>query len=207
MLNAGRAITPLLEDARVVDRWGEPSALAELSIGGLAGHLVRALETIEVYLDEPEPPDEGLIDASVYFAGGTSAPIDLDNPAQRAIRERGEQAGAVGPAALAADHQARIGRLATRLASEPATRRVTVMRGAARMTLDAYLPTRLVEITVHADDLAVSVGADTPPFGSDVMAAVIDVLVGTARHRYGDLAVIRAMTRRERDEQQALRVL
>ena len=207
MLNAGRAITPLLEDARVVDRWGEPSALAELSIGGLAGHLVRALETIEVYLDEPEPPDEGLIDASVYFAGGTSAPIDLDNPAQRAIRERGEQAGAVGPAALAADHQARIGRLATRFASEPSERRLVVMGGAVRIRLDDYLPTRLVEITVHADDLAVSVGADTPRFSADVLSIAIDVLVGTARHRHGDLAVLRALTRRERDAVDALRVL
>lgn len=207
MLDAGRAITPLLGDARVVDRWGEPSALPELTIGGLAGHLVRALETIEVYLDEPEPPDDGLVDASEYFAGGPSAPIDLDNPEQRAIRERGEQAGAVGPAALVADHQARIGRLATRFASEPSERRLVVMGGAVRIRLDDYLPTRLVEMIVHADDLAVSVGADTTPFGSDVMAVVIDVLVGTARHRHGDLAVIRAMTRRERDEQQALRVL
>jgi len=33
------------------------------------------------------------------------------------------------------------------------------------------------------------------------------VLVGVARIRHGDLAVLRALTRRERDQAQALRVL
>ena len=45
-LATGRAIVPLLEDERVALRWSEPSALAMLSVGGLAGHLARALDTV-----------------------------------------------------------------------------------------------------------------------------------------------------------------
>jgi hypothetical protein len=35
----------------------------------------------------------------------------------------------------------------------------------------------------------------------------VTVLVGAARHRHGDAAVLRALTRRERDDVGALRVL
>jgi len=75
------------------------------------------------------------------------------------------------------------------------------------MTLDDYLPTRIVEIVVHADDLAVSVGAPPVPFPADVVDVVVDVLVRTARVTHGDLAVVRALSRRERDAADALRVL
>jgi hypothetical protein len=75
------------------------------------------------------------------------------------------------------------------------------------MLLDDYLPTRLVETVVHADDLAVSTGAARVDFDPRAFDVVIDVLVGTARGRHGDLAVVRALTRRERDDVEALRVL
>ena len=124
VLEAGDALTTLLADERVVRRWSEPSALPMLSIGGLAGHLVRALETIETYLDEPEPPDEDLLTAGAYFARGLDANPDLDAPTHRGIRERGEQAASVGPATLLAEHVARLDRLAARLDSESPERRL-----------------------------------------------------------------------------------
>ena len=206
MLDAGRAITPLLADERVAARWAEPSALALLSVGGLAGHLVRALETIETYLDEPEPPDDGLVSPSEYWLVALRAAGDLQSPMHTGVRQRGEEAAAAGPVALVEEHRARLERLAARFDAEPPTRRVLVVRGTVRMRLDDYLPTRLVEIAVHADDLATSVGAALPELG-DVLAIAIDVLVGTAVLGHGPLAVLRALTRRERDDVEALRVL
>lgn len=206
VLSAAEAVTPLLADERVAAAWSQPSALAELSVGGLAGHLTRATWAIEAHLVEPEPPDEGLVHPTAYF-GPKAASTALDDDAQRAIRERAEAAGAIGPEALAAEHRARIVRLRERLAAEPATRRVSVMGGTARMLLDDYLPTRLIETVVHGDDLAASVGAEPSAFSPEVLAVVIGTLVGTAVTRHGQLAVIRAMTRRERDAVEALRVL
>lgn len=203
---AAHAITPLLGNERVAERWPEPSALAGMTIGGLAGHLSRAVETIESSLAEPEPAADDLHTASTYFVAALSMAGDLQGPLHTGIRERAEAAGAVGPQALLTEHRARLDRVADLLETAPATRRVTVLRGAARMTLDEYLPTRLVEIVVHADDLAVSVGATTPAFDPAAMRVVIDVLVGTASAGHGDLAVIRAMARRERGELEALRV-
>jgi hypothetical protein len=206
VVDAARAITPLLSDERVAARWTEPSALPLLTVGGLAGHLARALETIETYVAETEPPADDLITPGAYWVTGLSMAGDIDGPMHTGVRARGEAAGSVGPVALVAEYEARLERVAALLASEPPTRRVTVMRGTARMLLDDYLPTRIVEMVVHADDLAVSVGAETPDLG-DAARIAIDVLVETARVAHGDVAVIRALTRRERDSVEALRVL
>jgi hypothetical protein len=59
---------------------------------------------------------------------------------------------------------------------------------------------------VHIDDLAVSVEVDTPQLPTAALDHAIDALVSTARHRHGDLSVLRALSRRERDELNALRV-
>jgi hypothetical protein len=75
------------------------------------------------------------------------------------------------------------------------------------MTLDEYLRTRVVELVVHADDLAASVGVEPVPPQPATTAVAIDVLVGVARIRHGDMAVLRALARRERDTVRALRVL
>jgi len=205
-LATARAIVPLLEDERVAARWSEPSALAMLSVGGLAGHLARALDTVEIYLDEPEPPDEGLISPTEYWIAALGSAGDLQGPMHTGVRERGEEAGKKGPVALVAGLREQLERLTTRLETERPDRRVTVMRGMARMTLDDYLPTRIVEMTVHADDLAASVGADAPDLG-EALDIAIDVLVATATASKGKAAVLRALTRRERDAVEALRVL
>jgi hypothetical protein len=59
---------------------------------------------------------------------------------------------------------------------------------------------------VHADDLAVSVGTDLPTLPPAALQIAISTLVDVARQRHGDLAVLRALSRRERDTLGALRV-
>lgn len=97
--------------------------------------------------------------------------------------------------------------LRARLAEEPAGRRVAVAhRPGKELVLDEYLRTRLVEIAVHTEDLALSVGvAVRSPEAAVSMA--IDLLVAAAVERHGDEAVLRALMRRERDLVEALRVL
>lgn len=57
---------------------------------------------------------------------------------------------------------------------------------------------RMLELVVHADDLAISVGIRTPEFPAEVFAPVRDLLVRLAVRRHGQSAVISALTRRER---------
>ncbi|MDQ1445013.1 MAG: hypothetical protein QOI20_1477 [Acidimicrobiaceae bacterium] len=189
-------------------RWHEPSALAEFSVRGLSGHLVRAAGSVDAYLDREEPPDHDVVDQVRYYAAavGRSEKFDVDAPLHQAIRQRGEDAASGGWEALRADFEALITSMTTRLADEPATRRVRVYQDLV-ITLDDYLVTRLIELVVHIDDLCVSVGVEPPPLPAPAMDAAIATLVGIARVQRGDLAVLRALTRRERAHEGVLHVL
>jgi hypothetical protein len=63
----------------------------------------------------------------------------------------------------------------------------------------AYLATRVVELVVHADDLACSVDLEARPPQAAIEIA-IQTMVDAARLVHGDVAVLRALTRRERTE-------
>ena len=60
--------------------------------------------------------------------------------------------------------------------------------------------TRMLEIVVHADDLAISLDIPTPEFPAEVFIPVRDLLVRLAVKRHGQSAVISALTRRERTQ-------
>ncbi|CAM5316482.1 hypothetical protein [Streptomyces afghaniensis 772] [Streptomyces afghaniensis] len=204
-LHAAERAVELLGTEQVARCWKDESVLAGMSVGGLAGHLARSVLQVEWFLDgkvlgaEPVSPVR-------YYARlvGTSKPESALNVG---VRARSEETAAAGPDAVA--EQARVAweRLTRRLSTEPADRRVEVLhRPGEEMLLDGYLQTRCVELAVHIEDLALSVGSDRRAPG-DAVAVAVDVLVAAARDRHGDQAVLHALARRERDVDQALRVL
>ncbi len=198
------AVRTLLADERLRASWDEPSALAALTNGALAAHLARAALVVTPYLDGP-PPEGPLADASEYFAR-LSPPPDHDDALNRGLRDRANDGAAGGPDAVLAAFDDALGALRERFATEPPDRTLRVAADIP-MRLDDYLVTRVLEMVVHGDDLAVSIGAPPPEFPSAATGATIDCLVGVARIRHGDLAVVRALARRERDTPAALRVI
>jgi uncharacterized protein (TIGR03083 family) len=194
----------VLAAPEVTTAWDEPSALAEFRVRGLAGHLTRAGTLVEQYLDAGVPEQTlPVADAAEYYLVAALA-SDVDDPMNTAIRERGEAEAGVGPAALVEQFDAAVAGLVPRLAALPDDARIAVTAGML-LPLDEYLVTRIVELITHTDDLAVSVGRPTPE--PDPVAATLAVhcLVSLARRRHGDMAVVRALTRRERDTVEALR--
>ena len=188
----------------VGQRWEQESALRGFAVSGLAGHLARAILQVEWYLDA-ELPDAQLINASQYYAGLTG----LDRPDSElnvGIRHRGEETASGGPDALARQTEAALARLRVRLPAEPSDRRVGAALGWV-LLLDEYLKTRVVEMTVHIDDLASSVGLPPPELPAEAYDVAIDTLVGVATLRHGHLAVLRALSRRERQGPEILQVL
>jgi hypothetical protein len=204
-LQAAESAVHLLATEQVARCWETESALPGMSVGGLAGHLARSVLQVEWFLDgqvlgaEPVSPVR-------YYARlvGTSVP---DSALNVGVRARSEETAAAGPAAVAEQARAAWERLAQRLDEEPADRRVAILhRPGEEMLLDGYLQTRCVELAVHLDDLALSVG-DRRQAPDAALAVAVDVLVAAARDRHGDQAVLHALARRERDVAQALRVL
>ena len=201
-LGSYRAVGPLLRSVEVARSWDSASALLGFSVRGLAGHLVRAGGGVLHYVGETEPRGEEPIEAPAYYA---TVLARMDDDAHRDVIARGEANAAEGPEALAASHRVTTERLEEVLARVPDGRLVRVFADLV-MQLDDYLVTRLVEVLVHGDDLAVSVGAATPPADPRAAGMAIGHLVEVARLRHGDRAVLTALSRRERDDLEALRV-
>ncbi|MBW3557995.1 MAG: maleylpyruvate isomerase N-terminal domain-containing protein [Actinobacteria bacterium] len=194
----------LLSRRELGDRWTQPSVLTELEVGELAAHLARAILQVEWFLDMPEP-DPPVITAAEYFrpmvdSGDSSAQVNVG------IRERARTTAAGGWARLYLDASRVQDRLGERLQETPPERRVLAFAGRA-LLVDEYLKTRLVEMTIHIDDLARSLDVPAPALPEHATAVAIAVLVDTARARHGDRAILHALARRERDETNALRVL
>ncbi len=204
-LDTATAVRALLAVPAIEDRWELPSALELMTVGDLTGHLVRAVTTVGRYLDSPAA-DGPLLDAPGYLMSVDGLDGDITSELHRGIRARAAEEAREGPAAARDTWDRTLADLRTRLGREPTDRRVAVLGGRA-MALDDYLVTRLLELVVHADDLAASLDVAPPEFPPAATEAVIDCLLEVARRRHGDLAVVRAFTRRERDVAEALRVL
>ena len=115
-------------------------------------------------------------------------------------RSTDDAEAALGAAALA-DRSAEALETARRLLAAGTARDVVLIPWQGwSLRRDDFLLTRMLEIVVHADDLAQSVGLRTPEFPAEVFAPVRDLLVRLAVERYGQSAVISALTRSERTE-------
>ena len=202
-LEAAVTAVELLGRPELAAQWDSPSALAELRTAGLAGHLLRGILTVEHYLDEAQPSEPPISAAAYYSSLGLSP--DPDDPTNRQVRERGELEAGAGAVDLALRASLATDRLLARLPAEPPERCVRVIGGLV-LRLDDYLATRVVELCLHFDDLAVSLGLEVE-LPAQAAELAIETLLDVARSRHGDLAVLRALARRERDEVEALRVI
>ncbi len=203
-LDVGRAV---LAGGEVAERWEQPSALELMTVGTLAGHLTRAVTSVNAYLDrDPPDPMTQLLDAPGYVSSIDGLRDEITSSLHQAIRKRSEDEAVIGHIALVERWDEQVADLRERLDSEPSTRTLAALDGRA-MLLDDYLVTRMMELVIHTDDLAVSVGLASPNFDGAAVGIVIECLVETARRRHGDRGVLMALSRRERDVDEALRVL
>lgn len=139
--------------AEVGDRWDAPG-LGEWDIRALVGHTTRALLTVETYLATPAAAVEVESAVAYYLASNAIA-------AGPAVAQRGRDAGqALGadPVAAVAEIAARVLPLVDGLTGEELP---TTIGGGMRLA--DYLPTRILELTVHTADLATALGLSVEP--------------------------------------------
>jgi hypothetical protein len=196
-LTTATATAELLAAPEVSAAWYEPSALPEFSVHGLAGHLAGQVFFVSEALDGPLPTEE-TISIHDYYARAGWIGSDLDDEFNTGIRTKGEKDAADGPALLAARVADAVAELRTRLPSAPARPVRRANWGPFSLTLDDFVTTRLLELTVHNDDLACSVGVPTPELPAEAVETVVDVLSRIALRRHGATSVLRGLTRAER---------
>lgn len=197
-LTAASISLRLTRRPEVSDYWREPSALPEMSVGALACHLGR--QTVRAAELLPAPTDVPPLDcADAHYRRAawvtTTSPDDPPND-----RSTDDAEAALGPSAL--DDRVAKGLETVRalLASGDARAVVLIPWQGWSLRRDDFLLTRLLEIVVHAADLAVSVGVGTPEFPDEVFAPVRDLLVRLAVERHGQSAVISTLSRSERSQ-------
>ncbi len=198
-LEAADAFAAVVDDPAPAEAWTKPSALPGYTVGGIVGHVNVAVGWLEPLLQVAVPADARPIRPGRYYAGMKLVPSEADrNPLHDVVRQMSENTAAHGHEANLAHFRALIERLGAALAGQPDDRLLDlrpVIPAYAR--LDDFLHTRIVELVVHADDLAASVGTAVA-FPAAAATAAIDTLVTTARAAHGDIAVLRALARRER---------
>jgi hypothetical protein len=194
VVEAVEAAATLIGSDEVAARWHEPSALAGMTVGALAAHLVRAAGATLAYLDRTDAtarPGGALLTPVTYFHAA------IDSPIHERIKEVSASEAAAGPAELAGHCTRVASAMRSRFADEPVERLVAAL-GGRMLSLDDFCRTRLIEVLFHLDDLAASVGVPCPETSVESRTIVIDILVGIARMQHGDWEVLHALAREER---------
>jgi hypothetical protein len=194
-LDAARYAGDVLESPAVAAAWTRDSALPRMTVGAVAGHLYLVVRRVDQHLDEPEPIAADPAVIAPYQWMRVERPEDLDREDHRVVRADGDHVAKRGWDSVETSYTARVDKVAARLAAH-CPRNVALATGV--MDFASYLATRVVELLVHADDLAVSVGLTPSAPPADAATVAIELLVDAARSIYGDLDVLRSLTRAER---------
>ncbi|MDP9868603.1 MULTISPECIES: maleylpyruvate isomerase N-terminal domain-containing protein [Streptosporangium] len=196
-LFTARSAADLLRDPAVAAAWSRPSALPEFSVAGLAGHLAYQILAIPPLLTSPVPQEE-TVALLEHYSRVRWIGASLDDDINVRIRQGGQEVSAEGHAALVTRVDLALEELDGSLVS--ATNRPVRISlwGPWSLTLDDMLITRMMELAVHSDDLAVSVGVETPTLPPSAVDTVIGLLVRLAVRRHGPTGVLRALSRAER---------
>lgn len=187
----------VVASAEVAATWDEASALTGYTVGGLAGHLARAVLTVPRYLESAGSSQAPMVDAAGYFATVLGDHDPVASELHAGVRSRSVAEAEEGPVALVGRMREARQQLAATLDDALLARQVQVLQG-LEMTVAGYLETRLVELVIHLDDLTVSVGREPPTVPPDALACVAGVLGRTAALRAGGWATIRSLSRAER---------
>jgi hypothetical protein len=185
----------------VREAWGQESACAGMTVGGLTHHLLKqAGNTVMGLRAAPDAAPDGapVIALQEHYARAAWVEAGPDDEANVSIREGDNEAAGVGPDVVlelgrewAAELPGLLG-----AARQPDT--IYIPWQGWSLSTEDFLTTRMMEMVVHGDDLAASVGVDTPTYPRAVIGPVLELLTGVAVNRHGQTAVVRGLSRPQR---------
>ncbi|PPK67074.1 maleylpyruvate isomerase N-terminal domain-containing protein [Actinokineospora auranticolor] len=202
LIATARVAGTLLRDPAVAAAWDRPSALPEFGVSGLCGHVANQVLLVPALLaaDRPVAETIPLLD---HYSRSLWVDAPVDSEINTGIRDGSERIAADGPAELFARYDATVDELARTLPGTDLTRPVQAPFWPTwSLTLGDFLITRIMELVVHGDDLAVSVDVPTPDFPDGGLRLTLDLLTGLSVRRHGAPAVLRAFSRAERAPRQ-----
>ena len=199
-MTAASSVADLLARPEVAAAWDQPSALAEWKVSGLAGHLGDQASARGHAARAPSESDQEPITLDEHYrrAAWVGAAVDdevrasTSAPPASATRPRGRTPCWPGCARP-------VEALPAVLAATAPDRPVLIPWQGWALRRDDFLTVRMMEITVHSDDLAASVGITAPELPDEVLGPVLGLLTRLAVRRHGQSAVVdRPVPRRAR---------
>jgi hypothetical protein len=198
-LVAAQSAVTLLAEPAVGDAWDRDSALAGMSVGALAAHLaVQVAGVRDTILARDRHSHETPVPLLEHYHRSRWVQAGPDDRSNLSVRETAAAAARAGHGSVLDGAQAALDEAAQLLAEEVEPAVVRLPHWEWSLTFEDYLVTRMVEITVHSDDLAVSLGEEPPLLPASVLEPVLSLLVGVAVLRHGQAPVVRALARAER---------
>jgi len=193
---AARIVAGLAGSPEVAARWDDESACAGMTVGGLARHTAGQIDNIARLLAQ-EPTDLEPIALLEHYRRAAWSNSSLDEEVNVAIRDTSNEEAEVGHAGVVS----LMGEwsVALEAALDGVVPDVILIpwQGWA-LSAEDFLATRFMEMVVHADDLASSVGLPTPDFPEAVVSETLRLLTAVAVDRHGQAAVVRALSRPQR---------
>ncbi|KAA1400279.1 maleylpyruvate isomerase N-terminal domain-containing protein [Aeromicrobium ginsengisoli] len=181
----------------MAEAWDTESACNGMTVGGLTHHLVSQIRHVARFLGEPPTTDDP-IPLLAHYERAEWVTADADDEANTSIRDGGNEAAAAGRDAVLAEVAPLLDQLPDVLRTPRDPDTIFIPWQGWALTTDDFLITRAMELMVHSDDLAASVGLPTPEFPGSIAADVIGLLGGVAVRRHGQAAVIRGLSRPQR---------
>ena len=196
-LQALPPVAALIAQPALVERWDSPSSLAKMSVGALACHLNRQITMAHLLLIHANdfPVLEGGADEHYARAAWvtTTSPDDPENE-----RSSYDQEALLGVDKLRETVVKAAADVTAMIAGGKANDAAGLPWQGWALQRDDFLLTRMLEVVVHSDDLALSLDVPTPEFPEVVFTPVVALLTRLAVRRNGQSAVISTLTRRER---------
>ena len=181
----------------VAKAWNNESACAGMTVGGLAHHLLAQASHVVNALDTP-PSSEAPIALLDHYAEADWVKAGPDDEANLSIRQKADESATDGHATVLAQAARALAHLPEVLAEPRSPDYVHIPWQGWSLTTDDFLATRSMEVVVHSDDLAASIGQSLPEFPDTIVEHVVHLLAGVALRRHGQEAVIRTLSRPQR---------
>lgn len=169
----GDALAGVLTAMGAVDL-DRPTRLGDWTVQQLVAHLVRGVDRIPAYLTAPSPPEPGTDWLDYWSRAADSDPAAISRRAR-------EFARAINGRRVIEVWRQTVALALGEAAAAPASQVVHTPFGAIR--LDHYLPTRVLELTVHGLDLRAALDLEevATPFALEITAEVLDGLLDGPR--------------------------
>lgn len=197
-LSCAEATMELASRGEVGEAWTQESSCEGMSVGGLAHHLVQQVVHAARGLSAPAPVDAPVIrlldhySQAPWIASSRAGEIDPDQNASD------NAAASAGHAAVLDDARGALAGLPELFASPRDPDVIHIPWQGWSLATPDFLTTRMMEMAVHGDDLASSVGLPTPEHDPAVVASVLGLLTDVSLARHGQVALVRALSRPQR---------